>query len=571
MTSDVSAPGPQRKPRPSTPRTPRTSTPSLPPSNGPSLGRRQFLTMAGAGIAASTVITTVKVATGGFTNTPPRGYRVIPVNDPIDNTTQAKTSHLGSTWVRQTVIPKSGKVLDEFELAFEMRSFLKDITGAGGIGAQLNMRFITEPDSTKFAPQWVDIIPSSGGLNSGSYIDPTKPGEYSNWTISDLFESYDPTMTFDANSGLVLVNAKRKNGGYELVIAWNEVHEDYTSTGTSKTMITPRIEVFQLPIKSIYGVAPAVEDARDLRDATGVPLFNFQSGIHHLNKVNSFVALTKLTTSNGQAFEPADVVIERSGTMYEATIGGGQDNKDYRLLWVEPSASNIGFENNIAIGPVNDQYSPDQDRTIVKDNEGNRISTFIGRPTDLPSSIKRIETSRYNPYAIRIDLGEFNAFKDFVNTIALVEGTRTVTWVAPTINALGRVSDILNSVDLVNQNIDGYPIVQRGTSSAHFTPIELAVGLADLSSLKITLYQELEVATTSGDEYPNYETTARIEIFGDDLFIGNIDLPRDFDLSKPIKCVALPITLDDIQRVPERYPVIDPLTPVVCYPPQDLR
>jgi|GEM_PF-4784149 len=564
MTSDVTPPGPRRIPRHAGLARSRQVSPST--SKPVDTSRRDFLSGVLTG-SAVVGISTLGVKIRGFGNTPvsAEGFRVSPVRGIIDNTVQAKTSHLGDTWVRQTLVPKSEKVIEEFELVFEIESNFNDVTGAGGIGAKFELKFVTQPGSFEIDPQWVEITPWQDGLNGSQFIDPTKPSEHMNWTIENIIESFDPTLTGSASSGLVRVKAVRKDGGYELTISWDEIYETYDQeTGERSRNKEARSETYTLPISDLYGIAPAVKDARDLRDIGGTSLFAYQTGMHHLNKVNSYVAVTKLTTSGDRDFEPTTAVVSRSGIMYEAEVRSGYDDKDYKILWVEPLASDFKFTGGISLKPYDYGYGEPGVEIVGPDDMA--ISAYLGQETSIPASLRELTSIRYTPFALQISLGELNGIKDFIDTIAVVEGTRTVTWVAPTINGLVKVGDILNAVDLANGNAGGFPTVRRGQANAQFTPIELATGLIDLSSLDITLYQEHQTSTDPED--PSWEVTAEVDIFGDDIFAGHIDLPREFDMTKPIQCLVASRSLDDLPRVPERYPVIDPLTPVLCYPPQ---
>ena len=538
------------------------------------LSRRQFLTS-----GAATAVAGIVIGVPNDPNVPLQRSQLAQVQIPgiTDTSKKPNSTHLGDNSVDISVHPKEIKPLKEFEFFFEMDSKMFDVSGAMGIGAFLNLYFYSDSKMESTDPKHIEIQPWAGTLADAVYIDPTKPSQNSNWTVDSIIDSegnYLGSGNVDAESGLVKVHATQKNGGYEIEFSWTYVGEEYLDDGTTKDVEVPQSAKYLLPIPNIYGIVASVRDSRDFRgDADFTSLSPFGPTIQHLNHVGAVVAFTKLDTGQGSVFEPANCVINRSGSVHDAKINLGNEKypdeqQNLHVLWIEPNAQDIDIARGIQVGPFGEG---EYERTEIIDRDGRPMSTYVHSPTDgsghIPTAIRHLEYEHNQPFAVTTELGTMDADRDFGNTVAIVRSSRELTWVAPTINGLSRCSDILDAVGLVEAHREKFPEVHFNGETANFTPIELFTGCNDLRSLEIFVFQE---HTTGTGENKKYFTDAELRIFGDDIYSGRVRLPPEFDLDKPIEAM-----IGNYSRtlgfVREPYPVINPLIPVLCVPPPQSR
>jgi len=536
---------------------------------GPS--RRQFLAGAAAGIAS----TGLKLAVPPARNVPVSAFAPSYIQTAAgyvtDSSTQPVTSHLSDTWVTTTIAPESGKVLHEFELYFAITSKLHNVTDGYGIGGFFKLGFATTPAfGVQQDPRYIEIQPWMDGLSTAVFVDPTTPGKYGGWTYDNIMNKpTDPTVSTDADSGLVRIHGIRTEKGYQMEFSWKDTSETTDDQGITHRISKPWKESYLLPMPDLYAIIPGVRDKREFSGDPDFPsVFPYFTGIHHLNDIDASVAITKLSTTEGIDFEEAIIGIERSGAMYDAKIDlhprEPGDQKVLHVLWVDPNAHEVEFHNDIKVEIIGKGES--WERLAIIGSDGDPISQFISDPRfHTPTPFQSEFYQRKNPFAFNVSLGELTASQDFAETIALVRATRELTWVAPSINGLSRCSEISLALHQVNQNMDAYPHIRHGSGSLPFTPVELATGCVELSDLNFTIYQGHY--TGVGDK-KKYISDAILYVQGDDLFLGKVELPREFDLSKPVHCFVDGTRDRVLGFVKEPYPVIDPLTPIICNPPE---
>lgn len=239
------------------------------------------------------------------------------------------------------------------------------------------------------------------------------------------------------------------------------------------------------------------------------------------------------------------------------------------VMWVEPNAHQAAVVDDVNVKRlyVGEPY----ERYVIVDNDARDNPKFIPGVIDpedtRPISLKHQSHTRSQPFAVYATLGEFYATQDFHNTVALVRSTREVTWVAPTINALSRIDDILTAVDATEGLRDQFPKVSQGTDEGHFTPVELVTGLADITKLTMQVYQDYTIR--DGDSTIT-NVSATLYVLGDDILSGRVVLPPEFDIEKPIKCIVDNHRERVLHFVREPYPIIRPPVPVICEEPPDI-